>query len=712
MTTQHDNYEIAAKKIITQVGKTIVIGVALGIGKPIGLLNALYRLAGEDSSIHLTIITGLTLARPILRNELEKRLVEPILDRTLKDYEDPLYEKARELQQLPKNINVIEFFLAPGKYLHNSYVQQNYISSSYTAVVRDTLYYSINVIAQQVAPAKSNPEEYSLSCNTDLFHAVTKHLNEAKLAGKKIAIVAEVNANLPFMYGDAIVNADTFTDIVDTGHYRALFSIPRESLAAQDHLIGLYTSCLIQDGGCLQIGIGKLSIAVANALILRHKQNAAYQNLINHFSVKEKFGETISSLGALAPFNQGLYASTEMLSDEYIELYKEGILKKRVYDHVGLQQLLNSHKITEAVTAKTLEVLLENNIINSKLTLSDFQFLQHFGILKSGISYQSEDFILPSGEKIPADLTSEKSRQTIIDKCLGKNLKSGKIAHAGFFLGSIDLYRQLHNLSPTELQLIDMTSVARTNSLSWFPELLKLQRQQARLINSTMMVTLSGVIISDGLKDWREISGVGGQFNFVNMAQELPQARSIINCRSTRKTKRGVESNIIWEYPNITIPRYLRDIVVTEYGIADCRSKTDSNVIQSILNITDSRFQEKLLKQAKKSGKIPQDYQIPAQFRQNYPDKLEPIMYLKEHCKPYPFGSDLTQEEEIIKNALLFLKNCSKLKLIFVAFASLFFFSSDNKFNKYLLRMKLQHPKNIKDYFYKKLLKFVIKSYL
>src|SRR5438552_3731150 len=129
MTTNYDHCETAAKKIIDRVGKTIFLAVPIALGKPIGLLNAFYRLAAADKSINLTIITGLTLARPLLHNELEKRFAEPLLDRMLKDYEDPLYEHARELQQVPDNIKIIEFFLSPGKYLHNSYVQQNYVSS-------------------------------------------------------------------------------------------------------------------------------------------------------------------------------------------------------------------------------------------------------------------------------------------------------------------------------------------------------------------------------------------------------------------------------------------------------------------------------------------------------------------------------------------------------------------------------------------------------
>ena len=170
MTTHHVNYELAAKNIIDRIGKSIVMAVPLGIGKPIGLLNALYRLAVADTSLHLTIITGLTLARPIFHTILEQRFVEPILMRMLKDYEDPLYEKPRRLQQLPENIKVIEFFLSPGSYLNNAYAQQNYVSCKYTSVVECSSYYTINLFAQQVAHSKSDSEQYSLSCNTDIFH--------------------------------------------------------------------------------------------------------------------------------------------------------------------------------------------------------------------------------------------------------------------------------------------------------------------------------------------------------------------------------------------------------------------------------------------------------------------------------------------------------------------------------------------------------------
>lgn len=52
----------------------------------------------------------------------------------------------------------------------------------------------------------------------------------------------------------------------------------------------------------------------------------------------------------------------------------------------------------------------------------------------------------------------------------------------------------------------------------------------------------------------------------------------------------------------MTIPRHLRDIVVTEYGIADLRGRTDEEVIIALLEIADSRFQDGLVKEAKQAG--------------------------------------------------------------------------------------------------------------
>jgi len=702
MTHYYSHTEVAAAKLISDLGKTIVIGVPLGLGKPVGLLNALYRLAAADASLQLTILTGLTLARPEFSQELEKNLVAPILERILGDYEDLLYEKARDKQALPHNIRVIEFFLSPGKYLHNAYAQQNYISSTYANAARDIQSYGVNVIAQMVAHSDQDANLYSLSCNSDLFHEAVKEMRQS---GRKMAVVAEVNLNLPFMFGDAVLPAETFTDILDTGQYRQLFALPHDELALSDHMIGLYTSALIKDDGCLQIGIGKLSTAVANALTVREKHNALYVGLLEKLNVKAKFPSVVE-IGGVDTFEKGLYGSTEMLSDDYLALYDNGILKKRTYDHVVLQQLLNQGKITEQVSWGMIDVLLECELISSPLSASNVEFLQHFGILKPEVYYESGTLILNSTTRVPADLSLSESRDTILRYGLGDKLQQGKFLHAAFFLGTNALYRQLRELDTNVLKQIDMTTVFRTNTLEWNPELLALQRQHMRFVNSAMMITLGGVVISDGLKNLQEVSGVGGQFDFIYMSQKLPGSRSIINCRSMRQTHKGWESNIIWDYENFTIPRFLRDLVVTEYGIADCRSQMDAEIIKRILQITDSRVQEKLLAQAKRYGKVEQGYEIPAMYRQNYPEVVKKLMEgTEEYFKPFPFGTELTEEEIVLSHALLFLKYCSGWKLLGLFVKGLFI--GKQKFKKYLERMGVWSG-GIKAFFYRNLLAAVI----
>ncbi|MCD6047434.1 MAG: hypothetical protein K0S08_1081 [Gammaproteobacteria bacterium] len=716
MTVFYTQHDLAAKKVIEQVGKTIILGVPLGIGKPVGFINAIYRLAEQDPSIQLTIFTGLTLARPSLHNELEKRFAEPLLKRLLGNYEDPFYEKPREQQKLPKNINVVEFFFAPGKYLHNAYAQQHYINSNYTNVVRDLGHYGINVLAQQVARSKHDPKKFSVSCNSDLFYDTLNALETARdQEGRKVAMVAEINEKLPFMFGEeAIVMADNFTDVIDTGSYPDLFAIPREALSTQDHLIGLYTSCLIKDNSSLQIGIGKLSNAVASALILRHKDNAAYQDMLKALQVEEKFGKTIEACGAYTPFTKGIYGSTEMLSDEYLQLYQNNILKKKVYDHIGLQRLLNTGVIEENFSSTILEALFTHHIISPTLNFEDVEFLKEYGIFKPEVEHIHDQLKLPSGETFSTDLLDESNRHKIATSCLDKQLSQGKIIHAGFFLGSKAFYQQLRNMDDEERAKFEMASIARTNLMYWNYELLRLQRQDARFVNSTMMVTLGGVAISDGLKNIQEVSGVGGQFDFISMSNHLANARSILTLHSTRKAGNKASSNIIWDYPNVTVPRYLRDIIVTEYGIADCLSKMDRDVVRAMLQVADSRFQAKLLAQAKQAGKISSDYLIPKLFQENRLEKSMPVvreLQSKGYCKAYPFGSDLTEEEQVLAKALMFLKNQTPwqmLKIIPQALCT----RPAKKFAPYLARMDLLQPKNFKEFFYQKLVLLGLKQTL
>ena len=88
-----------------------------------------------------------------------------------------------------------------------------------------------------------------------------------------------------------------------------------------------------------------------------------------------------------------------------------------------------------------------------------------------------------------------------------------------------------------------------------------------------MMVTALGAAVSDGLEDGRVVSGVGGQYNFVDMSNTLDNARSALMFRAVRDDAGKAASNVRWNYGHTTIPRHLRDLYVNEYGIADLRGK-------------------------------------------------------------------------------------------------------------------------------------------
>ncbi|WP_373188001.1 acetyl-CoA hydrolase/transferase C-terminal domain-containing protein [Halopseudomonas sp.] len=231
----------------------------------------------------------------------------------------------------------------------------------------------------------------------------------------------------------------------------------------------------------------------------------------------------------------------------------------------------------------------------------------------------------------------------------------GAVVHAGFFVGSPGFYKRIAEMPAETRSTIAMMPVSYTNELYGDEPGKRHARAAARFVNSAMMVTLSGAVVSDGLADYQVVSGVGGQYNFVAQAFALADGRSIITLPSTRTRKGERHSNIVWDYPHTTIPRHLRDMVVTEYGVADLRGKTDAQVIAALLQIADSAFQPELLARAKRAGKLPGDHEIAQAHRNNTPERIEqalrPAMEAG-HLPSFPLGSGLTEEEEHLAIAL------------------------------------------------------------
>ena len=134
-------------------------------------------------------------------------------------------------------------------------------------------------------------------------------------------------------------------------------------------------------------------------------------------------------------------------------------------------------------------------------------------------------------------------------------------------------------------------------------------------------------------------------------------------------------SNIRWNYGHTTIPRHLRDIVVTEYGVADLRGKSDRDVIAAMLAVTDSRFQGELLRQAKDAGKIEKQFELPAACRDNTPERIARALKPATEqglLPPFPFGTDFTPVEQRLMPALETLRDAPPLQLARLALRGLF----------------------------------------
>ncbi|KQY55060.1 acetyl-CoA hydrolase/transferase C-terminal domain-containing protein [Lysobacter sp. Root494] len=238
--------------------------------------------------------------------------------------------------------------------------------------------------------------------------------------------------------------------------------------------------------------------------------------------------------------------------------------------------------------------------------------------------------------------------------------REGEYLHGAFYLGSPDFYEWFRTMPGEQRRAIGMKRVSEVNELyGGHEELERLQRRDARFFNTCMMATALGAAVSDALGDGRVVSGVGGQYNFVAMAHALPDARSILMLRASREAGGHVRSGIPWNYPHATIPRHLRDLYITEYGVADVRGRADEDCVIAMAAIADARFQGGLLATAKANGKLRADFTTPAAARRNTPEQLHSALspFRADGTLPdYPLGSDFTPVEQRLVTALGWLK--------------------------------------------------------
>jgi hypothetical protein len=119
-----------------------------------------------------------------------------------------------------------------------------------------------------------------------------------------------------------------------------------------------------------------------------------------------------------------------------------------------------------------------------------------------------------------------------------------------------------------------------------------------------------------------------------------------------------------------------------------------------MLSITDSRFQDELLRQAKDAGKIEAGFTPPAEWRSNTPEKVARALAPARaagHLPLFPFGTDFTETEQMLIPALQLLRAASPFTVATLALRG---WQAHHvpEIRACLKRMQLDQPRHAADY--------------
>lgn len=210
------------------------ICMALGVAQPPALLEALASRAAAggiaDASLYYLLSTAIA-GQSVLRRELNGRLRPMSLFHS--SVERTLDMEAAKRGGSPVDLIPVAFSRA-------------------SRMLCDKI--GVDTLVTQVAPMDANGE-FSLGTNIDYAHAVARRCKR---------VIVEVNRHMPRTSGLSTIPFSAVTAIVE--HDRPLIEIPSARRRPEDDAIGAIIAGLIENGACLQMGIGALPEAVCAAL--------------------------------------------------------------------------------------------------------------------------------------------------------------------------------------------------------------------------------------------------------------------------------------------------------------------------------------------------------------------------------------------------------------------------------------------------------------
>ncbi|APM41307.1 acetyl-CoA hydrolase/transferase family protein [Clostridium kluyveri] len=170
-----------------------------------------------------------------------------------------------------------------------------------------------------------------------------------------------------------------------------------------------------------------------------------------------------------------------------------------------------------------------------------------------------------------------------------KTLHTGKIV-VTFLMGTKKLYDFVNNNPMVETYSVDYVN----------NPLVIMKNDNMVSINSCVQVDLMGQVCSESI-GLKQISGVGGQVDFIRGANLSKGGKAIIAIPSTAgKGKVSRITPLLDTGAAVTTSRNEVDYVVTEYGVAHLKGKTLRNRARALINIAHPKFRESLMNEFKK----------------------------------------------------------------------------------------------------------------
>ncbi len=173
-----------------------------------------------------------------------------------------------------------------------------------------------------------------------------------------------------------------------------------------------------------------------------------------------------------------------------------------------------------------------------------------------------------------------------------KQLDKGKMAYT-FAMGTDKLYDFLDHNPVAASYPVDYTNNPYVIG----------QIDNMVCVNNAIEVDLFGQVASEASQG-RNISGTGGQFDFIFGSYKSKGGRGYIALTSTVKGKDGqLQSRIVpGLLPGtiVTVPRSMAFYIVTEYGMYNQKGQTTWERAEGLINLAHPQFRDELIKEAEK----------------------------------------------------------------------------------------------------------------